>query len=210
MLELIKAGGWLMGPLILCSILSLAIIIERAWSLRRVNIIPRHLVAQVWHQLKSGRFDAGQIKTLRTGSSLGRLLAAGLVNRDEPREIMLEAIEDVGRHEAHAMDRFLNSLGTIAAISPLIGLLGTVFGMIKVFNVISVEGPGQAGSMAGGISEALLTTAAGLLVAIPSLIAYRYFRGKVDALVVEMEKEALKLIEALHAQRGAEQVERQA
>lgn len=201
MLELIKAGGWLMAPLILCSILAMAIVIERFWSLRRERILPRHLVAQVWHQLKNRQLDPNQLKTLREGSPLGRVLAAGLVNLGHPREIMMESIEDTGRHEAHRLERFLTTLGTIAAISPLLGLLGTVFGMIEVFNVISQQGLGQAAALAGGISEALVTTATGLLVAIPSLIAYRYLRGYVDSLVVEMEQEALKLVEVIHGQR---------
>jgi biopolymer transport protein ExbB len=202
-LELIKAGGWLMLPLVACSVAAMAIVLERAWSLRRSHIIPPHLVAQVWHQLKNRRIKVDQLKALRAGSPLGRILAAGLASMNQPREVMAESIEDIGRHEAHGLERFLNSLGTIAVVSPLIGLLGTVFGMIEVFNVISVEGLGKAGALAGGISQALVTTAAGLLVAIPSLIAHRYLRRRVDTLVIEMEQEALKLVEVVHGQRAA-------
>lgn len=198
MLELIKAGGWLMLPIIGCSIVAFAIVIERAWALRRRRVLPQHLVAQVWNLLKNRKLDSAQIRGLRAGSPLGRVLAAGLVNSNQERSVMLESIEDVGRHEAHALERFLNTLGTIAAISPLLGLLGTVVGMIKVFSAINASGLGNAGALAGGISEALITTAAGLAVAIPSLIAYRYFRGRVDQLTVEMEQEVLKLVEALH------------
>lgn len=210
MLELVTAGGWLMLPLIACSVLALAIVVERAWALRRIKIIPRHLVAHIWHQLKNKQLDAAQLKTLRSGSPMGRVLAAGLVNLSHSREVMLEAIQDVGRHEAHSLERFLNSLGTIASIAPLLGLLGTVLGMIEVFSVIGQQGVGEAGAMAGGISEALITTATGLLVAIPALAAYRYFRGKVDSLVIEMEQEALKLVDVVHGQREREPAETQA
>lgn len=203
MLELIKAGGWLMLPLIACSVIAMAIILERAWALRRVGIIPPHLVAQVWHQLKNRQLKPDQLKALRDGSPLGRILAAGLSNWNQPREVMTESIEDVGRHEAHRLERFLNTLGTIAAVAPLIGLLGTVLGMIEVFNVISQVGLGKTGALAGGISVALITTAAGLIVAIPSLIAHRYFSRRVDDLVVEMEQEALKLVDVIHGQRGS-------
>lgn len=202
MWELIKSGGWLMLPIIACSIISLALIAERLWSLQRGRVIPRHLVAQVWQKVKNNALDSKQLREIRLGSPLGRVVAAGLVNMNYERAIMMESIEDAGRHEAHGLERYLNTLGTIAAISPLLGLLGTVIGMIKVFATINAEGIGNAGALAGGISEALITTAAGLVVAIPSLMAYRYFRGKVDGLVVEMEQESLKLVEVIHGQRG--------
>ncbi|MEE9574533.1 MAG: MotA/TolQ/ExbB proton channel family protein, partial [Gammaproteobacteria bacterium] len=179
MLELIKAGGLLMWPILLCSVISLAIIIERFWSLQQQRIVPKHLVAQVWQWAKVGHLDNNRIQNLRTGSPLGRILAAGLVNRSHKREVMKESIEEVGRHVAHSLERFLNTLGTIASISPLLGLLGTVIGMIKVFAVITTHGVGDASILAEGISEALLTTAAGLSVAIPTLMFHRYFRGKV-------------------------------
>jgi biopolymer transport protein ExbB len=207
MLEIVKAGGWLMLPLIACSVLALAIVIERAWALRRIKVIPRHLVAQIWHQIKNKQLDAGALKALRNASPMGRVLAAGIVNLGHSREVMIEAIQDVGRHEAHSLERFLNSLGTIASIAPLLGLLGTVLGMIEVFSVIGQQGIGEAGALAGGISEALVTTATGLLVAIPALTAYRYFRGKVDALVIEMEQEALKLVDVIHGQREKDTAE---
>ncbi|RFA24564.1 biopolymer transporter ExbB [Alkalilimnicola ehrlichii] len=190
-----------MLPIIVCSIIAMAIVAERLWTLRRPRIIPQHLVAQVWHQLKKGKLDNAQLQQIKSSSPLGRILAAGLVNAHHERTVMLESIEDAGRHEVHGLERYLNMLGTIAAISPLLGLLGTVIGMIKVFGAIQLQGLGNTGALAGGISEALVTTAAGLVVAIPALMAYRYLRRHVDGLVVDMEQEALKLVEAIHGQR---------
>ena len=201
MLELIKAGGWVMWPIILCSIISLAIIAERFWSLRKRRIAPRNLVAQVYQWEKVGHLDNKRISALRASSPLGRILAAGLVNRKHSRDIMKESIEEVGRHVAHELDRFLNTLGTIASISPLLGLYGTVLGMIKVFAVITTQGVGDPSILADGISTALITTAAGLSVAIPTLMFHRYFRGKVDDLVMNMEQEALKMVEVMHGLR---------
>ena len=198
MLELVKAGGWLMVPILLCSVIAMAIIAERFWTLQRKRITPSNLVVQVWQWAKGGHLDDDRIRALRKSSPLGRILAAGLVNRNSSREIMKETIEDVGRHVVHDLDRYLNTLGTIASITPLLGLLGTVIGMIKVFAVITTQGVGDPGVLAGGISEALITTAAGLTVAIPTLMFHRYFRGHVDELVVTMEQEALKMVEAIH------------
>jgi len=205
-LELIKAGGWLMLPIILCSIISLAIIAERFWSLQKKRIAPKNLVARVWQWENVGHLDRKRIQTLRNSSALGRILAAGLVNRQHEREVMKESIEEVGRHVAHDLERFLNTLGTIASITPLLGLLGTVIGMIKVFAVITAHGVGDPSILAEGISEALITTAAGLSVAIPTLMFHRYFRGKVDGLVVAMEQEALKMIEVMQGLREKETV----
>jgi len=200
--ELIKAGGLLMWPLLICSILSLAIILERLWFLQTRRIIPTQLVARVRAWDEAGALDANILNKLRAGSPLGRILAAGLANRHQDREVMKESVEEVGRHEVHDLERFLNALGTIAVITPLLGLLGTVIGMIKVFEVITALGIGDPGVLAEGISEALITTATGLTIAIPSLMFYRYFRGRVEALVVTMEREALKLIEATHGEQG--------
>ena len=201
MFELIRAGGFLMWPILACSIISMAIIAERFWSLRETKIAPTNLVANVWQWHKSDQLDAKRIQALRTNSPLGMILAAGLLNRKHSREIMKESIEDVGRLVAHGLERFLNTLGTISSITPLLGLLGTVIGMIKVFTVITSQGIGDPSILSEGISEALLTTAAGLSVAIPSLMFYRYFRGKVDDLVVTMEQEALKMVEVMHGIR---------
>lgn len=201
MFELVQAGGWLMLPIIACSVIAMAIIVERFWMLRVRRVLPRHLVAQVWNWVRNHQLDAARLTTLRAGSPLGRILAAGLVNLQHNREIMKEAIEDSGRHVVLELERYLNTLGTIAAITPLLGLLGTVVGMIEVFNAITTQGVGNPGALAGGISQALITTAAGLSVAIPALMFYRYFRGKVDMLVVRMEQEATKMIEVMHGER---------
>ena len=201
MFELIRAGGFLMWPILACSIVSMAIIAERFWSLRESKVAPINLVANVWQWHKSEQLDAKRIQALRTNSPLGMILAAGLLNRKHSREIMKESIEEVGRLVAHSLERFLNTLGTISSITPLLGLLGTVIGMIKVFTVITSQGIGDPSVLSEGISEALLTTAAGLSVAIPSLMFYRYFRGKVDDLVVTMEQEALKMVEVMHGIR---------
>ena len=201
MLELVKAGGWLMLPIILCSVVALAITAERFWALQRRRICPGYLVNQIWQWASSNKLDAARIAHIRTNSPLGRVLAAGLVNMHHSREIMKESIEDVGRHVVVELERYLNTLGTIAAISPLLGLLGTVVGMIQVFTVITTVGVGNAAQLAGGISTALITTAAGLSVAIPSLMFYRYFRGRVAELVVTMEQQSLKLVEILHGER---------
>ena len=201
MLDLIIAGGWVMVPILLCSVVALAIIVERSWALRRRRIAPRHLVTQTWTLARRGQLDGTQLAGLRNGSPLGRILVAGLVNQRHDREVMKESIEDSGRHVVLELERYLNTLGTIASISPLLGLLGTVFGMIKVFTAITTQGVGNPGVLAGGIAEALITTAAGLSVAIPSLMFYRHFRGRVDELVITMEQEALKLVEVLHGER---------
>jgi biopolymer transport protein ExbB len=201
MLELFKAGGWLMIPLFICSVIAIAIIAERFWSLQKKRIAPQELVTQIWQWLKYKQVDQHRIKALQANSPLGQILAAGLINRNSSREITKESIEDIGRHVTVALERNLNTLGTVAAISPLIGLLGTVIGMIKVFAVITAQGVGNPETLAGGISEALITTATGLVVAIPSLIFYRYFRGKISKLVVGMEEQAMQLIEILHGDR---------
>ena len=205
--EFVKAGGWMMLPIMICSVVSMAIVIERFWSLQRRRITPENLVAQVWQWARSGVLDDKRIESLRAGSPLGRILAAGLINRVYEREVMKESIEEVGRHVVHELGRYLNTLGTVAAISPLLGLLGTVSGMIKVFAAITTQGVGDASILAGGISEALITTAAGLSVAIPTLMFYRYFRSRVEGLVVIMEQEALKLVEAMHGARERDSVE---
>jgi biopolymer transport protein ExbB len=199
--ELVKAGGWLMLPIIACSIAAMTIVAERLWAYRRKRVIPGNLVAQVWKLYKNDQLTAAHVTTVRDSSPLGRILAAGLVNHKHSREVMKEAIEEEGRQVVHELERYLNTLGTIAAISPLLGLLGTVIGMIKVFTAITAAGVGNPTVLAGGISEALITTAAGLSVAIPSLIFHRYLSGRVDQLVVGMEEQAIKLVEVMHGQR---------
>jgi biopolymer transport protein ExbB len=202
MLEMVKAGGWLMLPIILCSVIACAIIIERLWTLQPQRVLPGDLVRQVWDWISRNQLNQDHLRALRENSPLGQILAAGLANRHRDREIMKESIEDTGRHVVHEMQRYLNTLGTIAAVTPLLGLLGTVIGMIKVFAAITAQGVGDPSVLAGGISEALITTAAGLSVAIPALMAYRYLRSRIDALVVRMEKEAMALLEALHRKQS--------
>ncbi|SIT66116.1 biopolymer transport protein ExbB [Ectothiorhodosinus mongolicus] len=196
-----QAGGILMLPIMACSVIALAIVIERFWTLRRTEVVPPGLVAASLERVQQDRLDEQYLSSLRQGSPLGRILAAGLVNRRSSREVMKESIEEVGRQVAHRLERFLNTLGTIAAITPLLGLLGTVVGMIEVFAVITSVGVGSPGELAGGISVALITTAAGLSVAIPTLIFHRYFRGRVDELVLEMEQQAIMLIEVIKGER---------
>jgi len=202
--ELIRAGGWLMLPIILCSILAIAIIIERFWTLSAARITPKHVLAQVWTWIKNNQLDAGKLKELRLSSPLGQILSAGLLSSKYGRAAMMETIEQTAAQVVHDMERYLNTLGTIAAITPLMGLLGTVFGMIKVFSEIMLQGTGNANAMAGGISEALISTAAGLTVAIPTYMFYRFFTRKVDSLVLNLEQESIKLVDALHTDRAVE------
>ncbi len=201
MFELVKAGGFLMWPIIACSVIAMAIILERLWAYQAKKVMPENLLAQIWKLHQNNQLTAAHVATVRNGSPLGRMLAHGLLNRDHPREVMKEAVEEEGRQVVHELERYLNTLGTIAAISPLLGLLGTVIGMIKVFTAITSAGVGNPAVLAGGISEALITTAAGLVVAIPSLIFHRYLTGKVDMLVIGMEEQALKMVEVMHGER---------
>ena len=198
-----RAGGWLMWPILACSVVAMAIILERLWSLRRRRVMPPGLMAQVWQWQRDQALTPERIQVLAQGSPLGRLLSAGLVNRNHSREVMKEAINDVGRQVVAQLERYLNTLGTIASVSPLLGLLGTVFGMIDIFTVIIDAGVGNPGVLAGGISEALLTTAAGLTVAIPSLMFHRYFNGRVNQFALAMEEEALNLVEVIKGEREA-------
>lgn len=201
MLEIVSAGGWLMLPIILCSIAVIAIGIERYWTLNSKKIAPRGLLLQVWEMIKNNQLDGARLKELRKSSELGRILAAGLSNSSHGRDIMKDSIEDAASQVVHDLERYLGALGTIAAVAPLLGLLGTVLGMIKVFSAIMMQGTGNAGVLAGGISEALITTAAGLCVAIPAMILHRFYTRKIDGLVVTMEQEAVKLVDALHSER---------
>ncbi len=194
-----------MWPLLLCSIIALAIIAERFWSLQKRNVAPADLLQQVLDHEKANRVSDDLLKLLVKSSPLGRLFAVGLVNRDHGREIMKEAIEEEGSIVVHELDRYLNTLGTIAAITPLLGLLGTVIGMIQVFTSITPEvmtqGIGDPTVLAAGISKALITTAAGLAIGIPALMFHRYFKGKVHALTVAMEQQSIKLVEIIQGQR---------
>ena len=201
MLEILEQGGWLMLPIITCSVVSLAIIAERFWSLSSEKIIPNKLLTSVWQLHKAGKLDEHKVETLSQSSPLGRVLAAGIKNSSHGREIMKESIEEAGRQVVYELERFLNTLGTIASITPLLGLLGTVLGMINVFAAIVSHGVGDPTVLASGISQALITTASGLTVAIPSLMFYRYFTGRIDGLVIKMEDEAVKMIEMMCGER---------
>lgn len=201
MFELLKAGGILMVPIVACSILALAIVLERFWTLRASRVSPPQTINELWRWIKKKELNARKLKALQGSSPMGRVLASGLMNAKHGREIMKESIEHEASQVIHELERFLNPLGTVATITPLLGLLGTVIGMIKVFAEIQLAGVGDAGNLAGGISEALITTASGLSVAIPALICHRYFIRRVDELVVGMEQEAIKLVEVVHGDR---------
>lgn len=197
MLEIVQSGGWLMVPILLCSVIAAAISVERLWTLQRSRITPKNLLAQVWSALKNNEMDSQRLRDLRASSPLGQVLAAGVANARRSREVMKEAMEEVASQVSHDLERYLTSLGIIASISPLLGLLGTVVGMIKVFTALMLEGAGNANVLAGGISQALITTAAGLSVAIPAIMFHRFFLRRVDELVVTMEQEAVKLVEIM-------------
>ncbi|HEY0178426.1 MAG TPA: MotA/TolQ/ExbB proton channel family protein [Dokdonella sp.] len=202
MLEILTAGGWAIVPILVCSAVALAIILERCWTLRRKSVVPPGLGDEVREWARSRTLDPEHVEALRANSPLGELFAAALSVRNRPREIIKERVEDTGRHVVHRLERFLSTLGTIALISPLLGLLGTVFGLIRMFFAVMVSGVGDPLKMAGGIGEALVCTAAGLCVAIPAYVFHRYFRSRVAGLVVEMEREVFQLTDELTA--GAE------
>ena len=202
MIDLIVAGGWVMPLIVACSVVALSISIERYIALDRSKVAPPHLLATVWRDLKQGELNAQKLAQLRTNSPLGAILAAGIANRGQGRDVMKESISEAASHVVHDLEKYLNSVGTVAAIAPLLGLLGTVVGMIDVFTQITTVGTGNANALAGGISEALLTTAAGLIVAIPALVMHRYYTGLIDTVVVDLEWEAIKLVDAIHNGAG--------
>src|ERR1700732_2802054 len=202
MWEIIRAGGGFMWPIILCSIAAVAIILERLWTLQSSRVIPRDLSQKVWNWIDADQLSEKLIVALEQNSPLGKLLAIGLVNRNRPRALMVERLEDGGRHVIHELERFLNTLGTIASVAPLLGLVGIGAALTHAFNAITANGLGDPRTLSGGIGEALITTAAGLTVAIPSLIAYRFLRGKVEPLVIRMAEEGMKLVDALDKRGG--------
>ena len=196
MFEFLKAGGLLIIPILLSSIIAMTIVIERFLALRTRNIIPDNAVTHAKKLILRGTPPKKtEIEEVRQSSTIGKVLAAGLENSQQPRHIMKESLEEAGRHAAHELERYMTALGTIAAITPLLGLLGTVIGMIQVFSVITTMGVGSPTELAGGISTALITTAAGISVAVPALIFHRYFKAKINDYVVRMEQQALKLVE---------------
>lgn len=200
MWSLIQAAGWPIWLLIFSSIVALALIIERLWMLRQVIVAPKGLVDRVLEEFKQRGLTQELVNKTAQQGPLGRVLAAGLVNVRSPRTVMKEAIEETGQTVAHDLERFLTTLGTIAALSPLMGLFGTVVGMIEIFGS-SMPTTGNPGQLAHGISVALYNTAYGLIVAIPSMAFYRHFRRRVDDLVLEMEQQAVKLVEIANQER---------
>jgi biopolymer transport protein ExbB len=199
-LALIEAAGWPIWPLIIASILALAIIFERLYTLRRPTVAPPGLLDQAIDNLRRHGANPDLLRALAEGSALGRILAAGVRNISASRDVMKESLEEAGRAVGHDLERFLPTLGTIATVAPLLGLLGTVVGMIEIFGSQSPTG-GNPAVLAHGISVALYNTAFGLIVAIPSMIFYRFFRSRVDAFLVEMEQQAIKLVEIVHGER---------
>lgn len=204
MLEIVQAGGWLMIPILLCSVVAAAICVERVWTLQRSRIAPHNLLTQVWTALRNREFSADKLTELRASSPLGLVLAAGVANASRGREVIKEAMEEAAAQVTHDLERYLTSLGVIASIAPLLGLLGTVVGMIQTFTVLMLEGAGNSSALAGGISTALITTAAGLFVAIPALMFHRFLQRRVDDLLMLMQQEASKLVEILQGEQDGE------
>ena len=199
MWEIVKSGGIFMVPIVICSIILVGIVFERLWTLQRKRVLPQELIKKVSQLAEANQVNAKVIDALEKNSPLGRVLAAALANRDRGRAIMMERVEDTGRHVVHELERFVNSVGTIASIAPLLGLLGTVTGIINAFKAVMLGGMGDPRMLAQGISEALVCTAGGLTVAIPAYIAHRYLRGKVERIVVDMEKVAVNFADSLGA-----------
>ncbi|RLA09032.1 MAG: MotA/TolQ/ExbB proton channel family protein [Gammaproteobacteria bacterium] len=197
MWEIVQSGGYIMAPLLLFSVLAVAIIIERLWSLKQNKVLPKHLLVETLRLLHQGGIDKSMLSKLKNNSPLGEILVCGLLNRNRSAEFLKDTVEEEGRHVAHKLNKYINLLGTIAAISPLLGLLGTVIGMINVFATITTVGVGDPTMLAGGINKALITTATGLSVAIPALFFYRYFRARINTLILIMEKEAITLVKSL-------------
>ena len=203
MLHIIEAAGWPIYPLILCSIVALGIIGERFYSLRKDFVAPRDLLPKVVQELRQKSVSADVLNRLAQTSMLGRIFAAALKESGSSREVMKDSIEEVGRAVAHELDRFLTTLGTISTMAPLLGLLGTIIGMIEIFGSQGPTGMANPAQLAHGISIALYNAAFGIIVAVPSLVFYRHFRARADSLVVEMEMQAVKLVEIIHGQRKA-------
>ena len=203
MIDIIQAAGWPIWPIILCSVIAIAIIGERFYSLRQDMVAPRDLLPRIVQEYHKTGVTADMLSSAARGSLLGRILAAGLRNIDSTREIMKESIEEAGRAASHELDRFLTTLGTIATMSPLLGLLGTIIGMIEIFGASTPTGVTDPAQLAHGISIALYNAAFGIMVAVPALVFYRHFRARADSLIIEMELQAVKLVEIIHGQRAA-------
>ena len=202
MIEIIIAAGWPIWPIIFCSVVSVAIIAERFYSLRREAVVPNNLLGETVSQLKTAGVTRDLISKTGASSPLGRVFVAGLKNLGNTKEAMKEAIEEAGLEVAHEMDRYLTTLGTIATMAPLLGLLGTIIGMIEIFGASTPTGITDPARLAHGISIALYNAAFGIIVAVPSLVFYRHFRSTVDSLIVQMELQAVKLVEMTHGNRA--------
>ncbi|MEN3297193.1 MAG: biopolymer transport protein ExbB [Burkholderiales bacterium] len=200
MLAIIQSAGWPIWPLLIASIIALALIIERILYLRRQRILPPNLLDEVIRVYHNGKISTDIIKNLEKNSPLGRVLAAGLRNVNAPRDVMKETIEEAGRGTAHELERFLTTLGTIASLAPLMGLFGTVVGMIEIFGAQDASGTNPA-QLAHGISVALYNTGFGLAIAMPTLVFYRHFRALVDSFIVDMEQQAVKFVDIVHGNR---------
>jgi len=197
MIDMVIKGGPIMVPILLCSVISLAIVVERCLSLRRNRILKYDILQRIEELLRDRKIPEATTLCKRYPSSMTRILLAAILNHDKTRQDIKEIIEDAGRHEIPVLERYLAVLGTIASIAVLLGLLGTVMGMIRTFNAIAALGYGHPEALAGGISEALIATAAGLAIAIPTLVLYNFFTSKVDSLVIEMEKYSLRMLSIL-------------
>ncbi len=193
-----------MLPIIACSVITLAICVERLLVLRVSKVAPPQLLGEVWGWVKNNQLDLDKIRTLKQSSPLGLLLATGLTNARHGREIMKESLEESAAVVVYGMERYLNALGTVALVAPMLGLVGSVMGIMEVFNAIRLHGTGDPGILAGGIAEALITTASGLIVAIPTTVMHRFFNGRITSLVLMLEQETLKLVDALHGDRKVE------
>ncbi|MEY3747486.1 MAG: hypothetical protein RL194_945 [Pseudomonadota bacterium] len=200
MWEIIQAAGWPIWPLIFASVVAVAIIVERCWALRAPAVAPKTLLPEVSRMVAQGGITRETCNKLAQHSLLGEIFAAALLNSNNSREVIKESVEESGRVVIHKLERYLNTLGTIATVAPLLGLLGTVIGMVELFGAFTSTGHDVA-QFARGISVALYNTAGGIVVAVPAMIFYRYFRGKVDSFIVDMEQEAIKLVEIIHGER---------
>jgi len=195
MYQFVIKGGVLMYPILFCSILSVAILLERIWSLRRSKVIPNAFIIEISDLIRLRKLDESKTLCKLNDTPIARILMVGLKNYGQRREVIKDSIEEIGRMEAASLEKYLTTLGTIAGIAPLLGLLGTVMGMIKAFTVISHAGIGNPQMLAGGISEALITTAAGLTVAIPSFVFYKYLRSRVDKMILRMEAICIDILD---------------
>jgi biopolymer transport protein ExbB len=202
MVDFFIKGGIFMYPILLCSVTAVAIFCERLWTLRKNKVVPQPFVEEIETLVANGRIPDAMMRCQVNRSSIARILLAGIRNFGKKREVIKEYIEEVGRHESAALERFVEALGTISGVSTLLGLLGTISGMITIFSVISAQSVVNPASLAGGISEALITTYAGLTVAIPALVMYKYLQSKTNALILEMEQHAIRLVELLKDQES--------